>query len=276
MRSLSIQLIALVATVAIVLITPIEVEARSRRRGRGRSSTAAAAAMRQAMIQRATAQKAAAQQVLAAAEYKGANAQAKLSVSLGKLQETAGEFRQAHETEHGLAKDLAEIQNEILDEQSAGSAYALAQLEVASARRELEAIKSRILSQPEVSAKLAGQQGVALTNLTSAELVTHLDYAAAKSRLDTAAAEIDRIRRELFRADEDWQQTADALMQAKQDIQTAEQEAKASGLTRLGPLQDYRKASDAAAAARAVIAQAEGTLRSLNSAGKSKSSTNRK
>lgn len=275
MRSFYIHLFALAAIVGIVLIAPTEVEARSRRRGRGRSSAAAAAAMRQAMIQRAQAQITAAKQVLSAAEYKGANAQAKLSVSLGKLQESASEFRQAHETEHGLAKDLAEIQNEILDEQSADSPYALAQQEVASAKRELEAIKSRILSQPEVSSKLASQQGIALYHLTSNELATHPEYLGAKVRLDKAAADIDRIRRELFRADEDWRLTAEALTQAKQDIQTAEQEAKTSGMSRLGPLSDYRTASNAAAAARAVIAQAEGTLRSLNSSGKSRSSANR-
>lgn len=256
------------ALCAAVCMSPLSANARSRRSGRGKSSAAAAAARRQSMIQQAQAQIAAAQAVLSAAQSQGGNAQTQLGASLSKMQQATDAFKQAHETEHGLLKELTEIEKEILGEQSVDTPYGRAATEIAQAKRELATIKAQILSQSDVSTKLMGLKGVALTTAASEVLESHSAYALAHARVKTAGREIENVRTALFRADEDWRQTSDALIQVRQDIDAAKQQAIVTGFARMKPLQEYRKASDAAAAARTVIAQAEGVLKSLNATSK--------
>ncbi|WP_145087469.1 hypothetical protein [Anatilimnocola aggregata] len=228
------------------------------------------------MIQQAQAQIAAAQTVLSAAESQGGNAQTQLTSSLSKMQQATDAFKQAHETEHGLLKELTEIEHEILGEQSVDTPYGRAATEIAQAKRELASIKAQLLSQSDVSTKLIGLKGVALTTAANEVLESHQPYLFALLRVRTAGREIDDVRTALFRADEDWRQTSEALTQVRQDIDSAKQQAIVTGFARMKPLHEYRKASDAAAAARTVIAQAEGVLQSLNATNKPPAASSKK
>ena len=246
------------------------------RRGRGRSSAAAAAARRQATIRQAQAQIAAAQQVLAAAQFKGANAEGKLQESLLKLQHAASEADRAHDTEASLRKQLYEIEKEILGEQSVDSPYGQTLAELNAAKKEAAAAKAQIIARPEVVAELAGLKGVALTNATNARLETFPAYEDPNLRAKARAKELEQIKLELFRADTDWKETNQAMADVRHDIDLSKGEAAAAGFSRVKPLGEYREASQAAAAARSAIAQAEGVLKSLNSTGKSGGSSAKK
>jgi hypothetical protein len=247
-----------------------------RRRGRGQSSAAAAAARRKATIQQAQAQIAAANQVLAAAQFKGANAQGKLQETLSKLQTAASEQDRAHDTEASLRKELYEIEKEILSEQSSDTPYAKTLEELNTAKKQAAAAKAQIMARPDVIDELANLKGVALTNATNLRLETFLAYADPNLRAKTAAKELERIKLELFRADIDWKETHQALVDVQHDISIARSEAAAAGFSRAKPLGDYREASHAAAAARAAIAQAEGVLRSLNATASTSGSSKKK
>src|SRR4051812_35373118 len=98
----------------------------SRGRSRGRSSynsSAMRARQQQAVIQAALAQRNAAQQVLAAAQSTGSEAQAKLDSALSKLKESSEQFHEAQSTTRHLAKELSKIEDDILDEQKEGSPF---------------------------------------------------------------------------------------------------------------------------------------------------------
>lgn len=267
--------VALIA-IAVALSCPESAQAARYRRGRGRSSAQAAAARRQATIQQAQAQIAAAQQVLAAAEYKGANAQGKLSEALGKLQHAASEADKAEDTEQSLLAELLKIEKEILSEQSVDTEYHRVHEELNSAKKEMAAAKAEILVRPEVVRELSDLKGVAKTTATNDRLETYPRYAAAHVRVLAAGKELERIKSELFRADADWKETNQALVDVRHDISLSKREASAAGFQRLKPLGDYREASQAAGAARAAIAQAEGVLKALNATPKPSSSAKKK
>src|SRR5207249_10832032 len=78
---------------------------------------------------------------------------------------------------------------------------------------------------------------------------------------DTTARDFDRIRRELFSNDKDWKSTADALTQARKDEHAAEEKTHSGTSGRAKNTVTARNASEAAAAAKAAIAQAEPIIR---------------
>lgn len=269
-RALNLALIALLC----VLGNLPEAAARGRR-GRGRSSAQAAAARRQKTIQEAQAQIAAAQMVLSAAEYKGAGAQGKLQEAMGKLQHAASETERARETEQSLLADLLETEREILSEQSVDTEYYRVHEELNAAKKELAAAKEEVLT-PDVVSELETLKGAARVQATNDRLELSPRYLLAHARVTTAGKELERIKSALFHADEDWKGTNQALADVRHDISVARGEAKTSGFSRLKPLSEYREASQAAAAARAAIAQAEGVLKSLNATASSSSSSKKK
>ena len=244
-------------------------EAYRRRRGRG---SQAAAQARKRVIAAAETQVAAGKQLLAAAERKGDRAQAEYSSALAKMKQAASEFESAQQEVRDLAKQLAEIETEIVGEQSADSPYALAQLEFEKAKRELQGLEEQFLAAPEVQAKLGGLQGVELFDSKASELERHPEHIAAKARFELAAKEVDRIRRELYRADQDWKDTAEALTDAREE--RLEAETDTHNVTRLGPLHDFKNAQQAAAYAKSAIARGEATLRRLKPRAVSKSGPN--
>src|SRR5438046_914725 len=127
-----------------------------RRHGNSYSYSAMRGRQQQFVNQAANAQLNAAKQVLAAAESTGGGAQAKLDSSLAKLREEAQKFHEAQSTTRHAAKELAEIETEILGEQKDDSPYAKAHKQVEAARNKLQAVEERILAEPAVQLKLSG------------------------------------------------------------------------------------------------------------------------
>ena len=255
----ALQWLVLVAAVA-VLWCLIGDFAEARPHHHRRSGAAAARARRDAAIRAATGQRAAAEQVLAAATVKGAGAQAKLNSSLAKLTEASNEMKQAHELVHGLQGDLRDIEQEILGEQAPDSTYAKAKAELESAKRALEGVKSKVLADQ--------------TNRDPETVQMQPGYLVARARVEQAARDIERTRRELFQQDEDWKETSESLAEARKAVSEAEKAVASSGASRLGPLQNLRKAEDVAAVARSALAQSEAVLRGLNASPKPSNSAN--
>ena len=238
-------------------------------------------AMRQAMINSANQQLAAARNVLAVAESKGANAQSRLGSATIKLQQAADEFRTAHSAVHSLTVQQNEIETEILDQQADDSPLALAEDKVDQAKDHLDEIATRLLDSPAIKEKLAGLKGSEFYARRAEVLSLEPEYSLARSQLQLVADDLERIRRELFQSDSGWKSTAESLVEARKDEAKADSSSASSGMSRLAPLGDLRKASNAAAAARQAIAQSEAVLKSLKSTPKKpatsySSSTNKK
>lgn len=255
---------ALALAAILVQLWPGEASAQ-RRRSRGRSYYAAAAAKarQQAMIRAAEAQKAAAQQVLNAALMKGSSAQSQLDAAVFKLRATADEFRAAHSTAQQFQKQLNEIEQEILSGQAQDSPYAQAVVQLDAAKRALAATEAKVLAIPENVTALSGLAGTDLAKKRADLLELSGEYLSAKESLIAAGSEIDRVRRELFRADADWKSTSEALGQAHKEEREAEHKAAAEGPSQLAPSRDLRSAEKAAAAAQQSLAQAESVLSRL-------------
>jgi len=237
-------------------------DAQARRRG-GSSYNSAAARQRQqqAIIQAALAQRNAAQQVLAAAQSTGSEAQSKLDAAMSKLKESSEQFHEAQSTTRQLAKELAKIEDDILDEQKEGSPFRKAASELEAAREKLKKIEESVLAQSESQTRLSGLTGSKLSDARRSILELSPDYVAARTILDTAGRDFDRIRRELFSSDKDWKAAADALTQARKDEKEAEQKTHSGTSGRVKNTVTARNANEAAAEAKAVIAQAEAIIK---------------
>src|SRR3989442_2744166 len=92
-----------------------------RRSGRSYGYSAMRARQQMFVNQAANAQLSAAKQVLSAAESTGNNAQSKLDASIAKLREEAQKFHEAQSMTRHAAKELAEIEQEVLAEQTQDS-----------------------------------------------------------------------------------------------------------------------------------------------------------
>jgi hypothetical protein len=233
------------------------------RRGYSYNYSAVRARMQQATAQAASAQLAAAKQVLTAAESTGESAQSKLDAAVAKLKEKSQQFHEAQSTTRHLAKELAEIESDILGEQKDDSPYAKAKLEVEAARRKLKEIEERALSEQSAQLELTGLSGSKFFDKKTSILELNLEYLQAKAALEAAGSELARIRFELFKNDKDWKDAAEALTQARKDEKEAEEKTHAGSLGRMGTLHTIRNANEAAAAARIAIAQAEAVLKAV-------------
>ncbi|HMC11797.1 MAG TPA: hypothetical protein VKH44_10920, partial [Pirellulaceae bacterium] len=216
-----------------------------RRGGNAYNHSAVRARQQQAIVQAATAQLNAAKQVLAAAESKGGAAQSKLDSALVKLREEAERFHDAQSTTRHLAKELAEIENEILEEQKADSPYAKAGKQVEMARQKLTAVEERILQESKVLVQLSGLTGGKLAEKKTSLLGLQPDYLEAKVALEAEANVVARIRSELFQNDKDWKAAADALTQARKDEREAEEKTHGGTSGRIGNLSKAKSASEA-------------------------------
>jgi hypothetical protein len=232
------------------------------RRG-GRSYSYSAMRQRQQMFVNtaANAQLNAAKQVLDAAEAKGSNAQSKLDASLGKLREEAQKFHEAQSLVRHAAKELAEIEQEILEEQKDDSPYAKAAKLVEAARKKLKDIELQVLEEPNAKLQLSGLSGAKLADERDSILHRRADWLEAKTALDMEAAELAHIRTELFKNDKHWKEAADTLVQARKDESAAEQMTHSGASGRMGLNLTAKNAAEAATVARAAIAQAEAVLR---------------
>src|SRR6476659_3489174 len=148
-----------IATVACCLQSAGEAQAYRRRSSYSHNYAAARQRQQQAVIQAATAQLNAAKQVLAAAESTGGAAQSKLDAAVAKLRDSSQQFHDAQSTTRHLAKELSEIENEILGEQKDDSPYAKAGKDVEAYRNKLKEVEQRILAESEVKLTLVGLTG---------------------------------------------------------------------------------------------------------------------
>ena len=129
------------------------------------------------------------------------------------------------------------------------------------AREKLAQIEERILSESAVQTKLAGLSGLKLVEAKAAVLDDRADYAKMKLELEIAGRELGRIRTELFQADKDWREAAEALAQAHKDEREAEEETRGGSTARSASTSKIKDSAEAAAAARAAIARAEKVIR---------------
>jgi len=232
-----------------------------RRYGRSYSYSAMRARQQMFVNMAANAQLNAAKQVLDAAEATGNNAQSKLDASLAKLREEAQKFHEAQSLTRHAAKELAEIEQEILEEQKEDSPYAKATKLVDSARKKLKDIEDRILEEPSAKLQLSGLSGVKLADERESIFRRHADWLEAKTGLEMEAAELAHIRIELFKSDKHWKEAADTLVQARKDEGAAEQMTHSGASGRIGLTLTAKNAAEAANVARAAMAQAEAVLR---------------
>jgi electron transport complex protein RnfC len=257
-------LLTLICLVAINLSLADQPKNKNAKRRRDANAKAAAKEKQEeATLRAARAQKSAAEKVLAAAESKGADAQSKLDSSLAKLKEESDQFHDAQSTARHLAKELAEIEQEIIDEQTADSPYAKASKEVETARAKLVAIEERILAEADVQSQLAGLSGVKLVEKQTALLSLRPDYIPAKTALETAGANLTRLRNELFQNDSDWKEASEALAKARKEEQEAEAQTRGPTSGRISIAKSAKNAAEAAAQARAAIAQADKVIRNI-------------
>jgi hypothetical protein len=221
----------------------------------------------QAAIKAATAQLNAAKQVLAAAESKGSGAQAKLDASIARLRDAADTFRDAQSTSRHLARELAEIEQEILEEQSADSPYAKARLALEAARKKQAEVEERIVSESDVQKQLLHLSGVKLVDARTAILERRAEYLTAKAAVEAEADTVAKIRSQLFQGDSHWREAAEALKAARLEEGEAESMTHAGASGRVGAQSTVKDAAEATATARRAIAQAEAVIKA-NSDGK--------
>jgi myosin heavy subunit len=276
-RAVTIRAAAIAIAVVVCLVTASPAQA-YRRYGRSYSYASMRARQQQYLNQAANAQLNAAKQVLSAAESTGGGAQSKLDTALSKLRDEAQKFHEAQSTTRHAAKELAEIEQEILEEQKEDSSYTKAAKQVEAARKKLKDIQDRIESDGGVQVQLQGLSGAKLAETRDSILKSHADYLDAKAGLEIDAGELSRIRHELFQADKHWKEAADTLVQARKEESAAEQMTHSGSSGLQGMHTTIRNASEAAAFARAAMAQAEAVLRAnggsryLNSSGTRNSS----
>jgi DNA repair exonuclease SbcCD ATPase subunit len=232
-----------------------------RRHGRSYSYSAMRGRQQMFVNMAANAQLSAAKQVLSAAEATGSSAQSKLDTSLSKLREEAQKFHESQSLVRHAAKELAEIEQEILEEQKEDSPYAKAAKSVESARKKLKDIEGRILEEQSAKLQLSGLSGAKLAEERESILHRHTDWLEAKTNLEMEASELAHIRLELFKNDKHWKEAADTLVQARKDESAAEQMTHSGSSGRIGLTFAAKNAAEAAAVARAAMAQAEAVLR---------------
>src|SRR5262249_49514802 len=116
-------------------------------------------------------------------------------------------------------------------------------------------------AQSESQSRLSGLTGSKLSDARRSILELSPDYLAARMAFDTAAHDFDRIRRDLFSADKDWKAASEALAQARKDEKAAEQKTHSGTSGRVKNTVTARNANEAAAEAKAVIAQAEAIIK---------------
>src|SRR5262249_15723596 len=155
------------------------------------------------------------QQVLAAAEATGGGAQDKLNSALSKLREEAQKFHEAQSTTRQAAKELAELEEEIIDEQPADSPYKQTRKKVEEARQNLQQVEERILAEPANQVKIAGLSGNHLQEAKSKIFEFDDRYLTAKGELNAQGSASSKIRTELFQADKHWKEAAESLTQAR-------------------------------------------------------------
>jgi chromosome segregation ATPase len=238
----------------------LDADAAPRRRYRRGGASAA----RQRLAAAARAELQASENLLAAANSKGAQAGAEIQVALAKLGDAKQKLESAHNEIKELARHLNEIEQEILNGQAADSPYRQAKDKLEAARRELAALEFKLLKEGRYEErKSQAEEARDVFKLREAILSASSEYTIAKGLADDAAKELNRLRLELLHDDKDWKEISDALADAHRGEERAQDKANSAGVSRLGPLKDSRDAAQVAAYAQAHIAAAKSLLARL-------------
>ncbi len=253
----------------------------ARRRSRNRSNAAAAKARREKTITAAQSQYAAAQSVLAAAQGAGAGAEARLQAVLAEMNGAASELRNARSASKEIALDLAEIEEDILSEQSADSSYARLTEEIRTTKQKMTEAEKRLTESADFIHKyeqaLATDGAPAAFRLRQAALANDFAYSLHKSMLTALGDKRETLKRELFHRDKEWLGTQAQLAEAHRDEREAAIDLYRSAKDKSEPKQQIKTALQAVAAARESMAQSQQILSKLGaSATKSDSSKTKK
>jgi len=232
------------------------------RRTNSNARARAQQSQQQAMIKAAQQQLAAGKELLAAAESKGSSAKSKLDSALAKMKESSKDFHDAQSTSRKLAKELAEIEQDLIDDQKPESPYGKASEQLDKARPKLREVEERVVSEPAVQSELTGLTGVKLAERTKAVLTVRPEYIEAKTEFDAAASQVEKLRHELYHNDNDWKATSEALAAARKEEREAESKTRGGVGDRRNMPETIRDAEHAADVARAMIRQAEAVLKS--------------
>lgn len=232
------------------------------------------------MIKTAQSQYDAAQQVLAATQAGGNAAMARLQGVLAEMTRAANELRESRAESISLTKDLTEIEEDILAEQSSDTPYAKLFEEIRKTKRDLAAAEARITGDAAFIReleRLKQEKGAgAAIEFRQFSLNTDLEYAGLHAELVAAVDKQTKLKRELFEKDPEWQSTHDLLLESHKAEHAASAEVHHHAPERAAPKRDIKDAQQASEAARAAMAQAEQVLRSLGSSPKTAGSSKTK
>lgn len=241
----------------------------AKRRGRSRSNAAAMKARREQAIRAAQSQYDSAQKVLAAAQSSGSGATARLQSVLAEMTNAASELRKSRSESQELMKDLAEIEEDILLEQSSGTPYFQLLAEVNATKQKIAATEQRVTDNPEFirnAERIRATEGPAAAfRWRQSELTFDMQLSALKLALTFQVDKQSKLKRELFQQDAEWKSAHDSLLQSQSEERKAKAEVYANAPNRAAPKHEIKDARQAAAAAQSAMTQAEQVLRSLGS-----------
>ncbi len=264
----------LVFVLSLFVIAVAADHAFARRRSR-RNNAAAIKAKKESMIKAAQSQYTAAQQVLSAAQAGGSVATGRLQAVLAEMTNAANSLRQARAETLSLSKDLAEIEDDILAEQSSESQYGQILEEMRKIKQDMSAAESRITSDSRLAAeldKVTNEKGKAAAfALRQTAIQSDPEFSGLRALLLVLVDKQSKLKRDLCEKDTEWKNTHELLHESQLAEQAAKAEVYAHAPERAGPKREIKDAREAAAAAQSVMAQAEEVLRRL---GKSPSSGN--
>jgi chromosome segregation ATPase len=264
-------MLLLLLTVAIVGSLFCETASAARRRGnnrgRNRTSSAAYQAYRAQAIQSIQHQVSQARNVLANAESQASMSQAAVNSANSKLSDIREQIENAHDDVAQAAKALHDLEKEILADQAPNSELNLAQAVLQQAKNSMHDALHRVFDIPHVTgvsdeaARL--QEFASLSDEQKAILAKDAGYQIAQRDMQTAAAQVTKLRRELFLADKQWVYARQELTDADQRSRKGTQEATTAGMNKFGSAQQMHSSQQVATSARSIIAYGEARLRSL-------------
>ncbi|WP_254513662.1 hypothetical protein [Anatilimnocola floriformis] len=234
---------------------------------RSRSNGAASAARRASTIKAAQAQYAAAQSVLSAAQATGAGAEARLRSVIAEMNGAAMELRKSRSASHEILQDQAEIEEDILAEQTAKTPYYQITEEIRATKEHLVATEKKLTESADFIHKYdqvrSNDGAQAAFRLRQTTLENDTDYLLQKTTLTTLSEKRDVLKRELFHKDKEWLAHQAQLAEAHKEEREASIDLYGSAKERAEPKEQIKTAQQAAAAARESMAQAQQILSKL-------------
>lgn len=268
--------VTFVFLLSLLFVAALTYPAFARRRTR-RNNAAAIKAKKESMIKAAQSQYTAAQQVLSTAQASGSAANGRLQAVLAEMTNAANSLRQARAETLSLSKDLAEIEEDILSEQSSDSQYGQLLEEMQKTKRAMAVAEARIVGDAKFVAQfdeLKSKKGTAAAfAFRQSTLQLDTEFSGLRGALLELVDRQAKLKRELFEKDNEWKSTHELLHESQQAEQAAKAEVYAHAPERAGPKREIKDAAAAASAAKTVMAQAEDVLRRLGKSPASGSST---